>query len=70
MQQQLPEINIVIVKFKNPKSNELIIKAILTVIMSATKSRWYEKYDVNILIADPPAKYPIALARKIKEKYV
>ena len=39
MQQQLPEINIVIVKFKNPKSNELTIRAILTVIMSAPKSR-------------------------------
>lgn len=39
MQQQLPEINIVIVKLKKPKSNELTIKEILTVIMSATKRR-------------------------------
>jgi hypothetical protein len=39
MQQQVPAINIVIAKLKNPKSSELTTKAIPAVIINTAKRR-------------------------------
>jgi hypothetical protein len=67
IQQLAAATNMVSVWLTNSKLYELITREIPHMIMSHINIEWYWYLVLKTLINDPPAKYPIALDRKIKE---
>ena len=67
MQQHAAATNMFMDRFQKVILNELIIRDTPHIIIKVTYRLWYLYFLTSILTRDPPRRYPMALAKKMKE---